>query len=349
VNIRELWDTVVLRDVLGFTLPGAVSLFALMLVGSTLLGCEPDDLLLKGLRYLVPSGRPWCSWQSWVAVGALFALSFVAGNLQITLVGLLDKRLPGWRREITARRFLYGEHCEADKREDQTRTMAERYRQAAIDLFCKGDRDDFETALESPLIPGEGPRDDAKNDKDEQRKTRSAFRLWKLCDFYIQQRYPTMHSTYMGRYYVLAHLFSNLGISLLILGACTWLCTFHWYHEHLGHSVILPIVFAASTTLFLAHSYRPNDRAFKAGFAACCLGGMLLLAGWALVDTARAVHPAAGALVLTGFGLMHRSGFYRREFVVRLFPIFYALTQARTQPSEPAAAQPVDPDNPTLH
>jgi hypothetical protein len=36
VNVREWWDTIVLRDVLGYLFPGAMTLFALMLLAANL-------------------------------------------------------------------------------------------------------------------------------------------------------------------------------------------------------------------------------------------------------------------------------------------------------------------------
>ena len=86
MNIRELWDTVVLRDILGYTVPGAVILFALGLLAMGLFWTGWFVwgffiLMFGGLRHPPPLNdiTPLDTKRKVLAVGS-FVLLFLLGT-----------------------------------------------------------------------------------------------------------------------------------------------------------------------------------------------------------------------------------------------------------------------------
>jgi hypothetical protein len=106
-GISELWQTVVLRDILGYVVPGAVTLFAaaLLIVGA---GCTiPHVLIDLVVEFGALSEAHWLSWHPWLVIASVVPLSFVVGHLQGELVAFLGEHcVPPWNLGELALKFL---------------------------------------------------------------------------------------------------------------------------------------------------------------------------------------------------------------------------------------------------
>jgi len=327
VNIRELWDTVVLRDILGYIVPGAVTLFAFALLGSALRWTAPQQLLTQAIDLELLSKEPWLSWHPLLAVAVLLCLSFVVGHLQILATEFMESILPEWDHASTAHSFLTGKERWGGEQSDEGPRMGDQYREAALTVFHGKSRIDFEARLQSPLSFGE--RAERKYHTGDQ--VRSAYRLWRLCDYYLQKNAPDMHTIYIGRYYVLALLFTNLGVSLILLGLFSFLRILSPYRPQdqgdLASALLVLSFFATSFVLFALRHTSPDNPKVRTTFVAFWLAsgaGLLAVSTW---FPSCQTHATEALLVLVGLALAHRSGFFREQFVTRVFPIFYALTR----------------------
>jgi hypothetical protein len=198
MNIRQLWDTVVLRDVLGYMFPGAVTLLALSLVLTGCIWTDPAQaarVVSRVHAWLAQDGFPWLA----AAVG--LPLSYIAGYLQSWIMDFLEPKCSLSNLGMIAMEYLA----------DVDNPMKERYFSTALELLAEHSEDNFEE-LRRHLQEGER--------KDDEKAGRQAYHLWRLCDYYIMHTSADMHSTYPGRYYVLTLLFANLGMStfFVVLG-----------------------------------------------------------------------------------------------------------------------------------
>ena len=208
MNIRELWDTVVLRDLLGYVFPGGVTLFGLALLlkgatGSTATGLTAQLAKWVGLGML--SDDHWLRWQPWLAAAVLLPLSYVVGHLQIWITEYFEK--PG--------RPMYNGKQALTWLEKQGQ-MGQEYCNAARQLAGAEHFATLCTYLWATDREGKegAARDQVKADDYE----RLSDDLWRFCDRYVLTRNRDAHAMFMGRYYILMVLFLNLGVSSIMLG-----------------------------------------------------------------------------------------------------------------------------------
>jgi hypothetical protein len=296
MNLRDLWDNVVLRDVLGYIVPGIVTMFAIALLvggitGTTLPGWVTKAATTAGLSFLDTEG--WRSWRRWMAASLVVPLAYAIGHLQIWIIECLEEKVPCWNNGKLALDFLSNE-C-----------MGDDYARAGLRLSKLREISSF---AQEPLI--QDLRDSTKRLRDRQacvlsllcdkqresakkgtEAERQAKEVWRLCDRYVLRKDRDIHSMFMGRYYILAAFFTNLGLSLIAL--------------------------AVSALLVYLTEY-PLEALFGAAASLPC--GLSPL--W---------WPVPGAsLLLLGIGVLMimRSSYFRKRFVECTFPIFYAIVQA---------------------
>lgn len=125
--------------------------------------------------------------------------------------------------------------------------------------------------------------------------------LWYLCNHYVLSESPRLHTMWIGRYYVLAILFSNLFVSFVLLlsvvGFLLFLLCLETYPVNGGSYV-----------------RADADRAF----------GILESFGFLL---------AATVAIVWVYSLWVCSWQFHRAYVERTFPIFYVLSRASRQKS----------------
>ena len=309
MNLRGLWDTVVLRDVLGYTLPGVVTLSALGLLWLTRDGLQPD-----WCRY-VHAAVAWKSlW--WPIVAAVLALGFVVGHLQIQIIGFFEHFVPGWNLGKLTLRYL----------SDPDEVMGEAYCEAAAEFLH------IEGELCKALTNCKPPDDSGRKDDNAKFQAKA---LWRLCDYYVLVRDSDSHATYMGRYYVLAVLFSNLGLSAILLAVCLALLLYPSIRQYLWALLaagIPGIVFCLVYWLRGNRSKKPEEeqrtRRKKDNLVLCL--EILLIPFTMVALLGAAIFPEQvlpATLLLLGLVLIYWSGRFRRQFVERAFPIFYVLRQ----------------------
>jgi hypothetical protein len=206
MNLRDLWDNVVLRDILGYIVPGLVTLFAIALPVAYIARTSLLEIVVQmarsaGLGFL--EGEHWLAWRPWLLWATLLPLAFVLGHLQAWGASFLEAKVRCWNHGRLSLRFLRDsgamgyEYCKAAHRE----MPVEDFRR-----LCE---------LLQPTGSGsESPDDDPK------RSERTAADLWRLCDRFVLVKNPNLHGMFMGRYYVLLVLFLNLGISSILLAIC---------------------------------------------------------------------------------------------------------------------------------
>lgn len=317
MSIRELWDTIVLRDILGYIFPGAVTLFALTLLvagfeWTTLHKLVADIAGFIELDCLYQEN--WVRWRPWLVAAVFLPLSYVVGHVQIRIIEHFERRQP-WNLGGLALKFL-----EEDK-------MGLDYCDAALELLGPKQEHRFE---EDPLMmwirEAKKQRDEERKNKGGEERQKEAENLWRLCDRYVLKNDPHTHAMFMGRYYVLAVLFSNLGVSTVLLSACVLVLVFP---AHVRIPAALVEVAVALSTLWLVHGQWPKLTEQFAGvfpiwfrlvMAGFLIVGVVLLSNW------HHVCGVAVSLISGGAFLVHRSGYFRRRFVECTFPIFYALT-----------------------
>jgi hypothetical protein len=207
--------------------------------------------------------------------------------------------------------------------------MRDVYRMAALDRFDRGGH--LPTKVREPKLEPDCVKDQHVQD--------GAKALWKLCDYYVLTLEPAAHATYMGRHYVLAVLFSNLGLSTVITAVSVTFTVRPPSSLTLG---ILVVAILVACSIFRAafalspysrpeqdserrkHALRNIDTravalAVVAFLAAPCIGRQAL----------------PGALLFLGLIMIYSSGHFRKEFVERAFPIFYVLSQAHPDQTHP--------------
>jgi fumarate reductase subunit C len=333
MSLRELWDTVVLRDILGYIFPGAVTLLALAVL-LTRPGVEEWSLLgtcsnrgLPGLFRLIEE-HP-------LLLFAVGAASYAIGHLQIWIVEWLEKKLPIFDNGKLTLAFL----CKNGMGEDYARaglrlsdlSEASSFAQEPLIRCLQKCKEKRQKQLDSVLrFLCDSQRSDMKNDKIRKDAESQAEEIWRLCDRYVQHLDGDTHGMFMGWYYILWVLFSNLGMSALLLAASastTFVEADDVPMVVIAFVVLLVlVVIAAVTSTPTAACQRVAHRILR---TATRLGTVLLAAMCCAASLLRWPSPGA-ALMPLGIGalLLTRSSFFRRRFVDCTFPIFYAIFQA---------------------
>ncbi|HUW12313.1 MAG TPA: hypothetical protein VM537_21485 [Anaerolineae bacterium] len=348
MNLRELWDTVVLRDILGYIFPGAVTLLAMALCIKAATGWHPVSLIdgvvgYLHLRELAPFLAP--PWEAWVFAASVVPISYVLGHLQAWALEFAEERTPSWHLGRITLDYLI-------ERGD----FGETYANAACAHFCKrghkaglhplvlhlrGERRDREKRRQdqlSPLCEQQRSQEEAKQ-KQVQTQT-EARELWRLCDRYVFDKDRDLHSMFMGRYYVLAVLFTNLGVSSIMLGFAGSALLLRLLNANPAGSqiaalwavplaaVVLGYLNKGKTTRFLSPQCGCElTRSVLAGavfVAVVCLVRSLGVDGWNFLSSGCIV---VGTPVALGMMLVRRSHYFRQRFVECTFPIFYAIVQ----------------------
>jgi hypothetical protein len=214
MNLRELWDTVVLRDILGYIFPGCITLLAVALLLRDLEVADTWNALsvchnrgLAGLILLLVE-RPGML----LVIGPL---AYAVGYLQSWIADIFEGKFPCSNLGRLALRYLRDERGE----------RSYDYLAGAFAVFGVPSRDLPDPVGDDPLSmliwqAKAHPRNPASlNCSDCHEAARNqAYELWRLCDYYLMARVPDIHSMYAGRYYVLTVLFTNLGLSTILLG-----------------------------------------------------------------------------------------------------------------------------------
>jgi hypothetical protein len=315
MNLRDLWDNVVLRDILGYIVPGAVTLYAFLLLAATLVP-EPSGQVsdpLDACAGLLRSAWPHLSGPYlWLALGLTAAAAYAFGHLQAWIIDLLEKPIPSWNLGHVALRYL------------QEEDLGRQYAMAAFQRLRHMGQ---EQAKQQPLLIwlSNSSRRCSKEARDAEGQAED---LWRLCDRYALLHSPNAHSIFMGRYYILAVYFSNLGLSATILGLCA-LAT---------HPVSDAIVWVAALVILLCLG---GFLAMHESRVSCALNGssrlgkLIAHSPVAVVSIVSlcalvALPDHRSALLSLGLGalMIARSGYFRGRFVECTFPIFYAIVQA---------------------
>jgi len=209
MNLRDLWDNVVLRDILGYIVPGLVTLFAIALLVGHIAGTSLLEMVVQmaqsaGLGFL--EGEHWLPWRPWLLWGLLVPLGYVLGHLQMWVADPFEARNRLCSNGMLALRFLQEngamgvEYCRLARQ-----TMKVDHFEKLCDSLGRTDRSSSQSG------------EDATG---KQKWESTAGDLWRLCDRFVLVKNPNLHGMFMGRYYVLAVLFSNLGISGILLAIC---------------------------------------------------------------------------------------------------------------------------------
>jgi hypothetical protein len=330
VNLRELWDTVVLRDILGYIFPGAITLLAvaLLLDGTGIVDlwgsigvCSNRGLI--GLLQLL--------WKNPLALWLLAPLSYSAGYLQSWVADELEGKCACSNLGRMALAYLTDE--------DNKRSYD--YAAAALAVFGGPNGLLSGTGAGSPLeewihytqaarcrqcaSPPSADRYAPARDQ--------AYELWRLCDYYLLEKAPDFHATYPGRYYVLTVLFTNLGLSAIFLGLSTLLSTVLGPAESAERIravlTVGALTWMAGLLAWWCQLEPPRwptlGLRWLVALELCAVAVLLALSkdAWWLF--------ARWGPVVVGLALLARSVNYRKNFVERVFPMFYALTQAQAE------------------
>ena len=329
MNLRDLWDTVVLRDILGYIFPGCVTLFALIVLTTRVdlpFVQNLGNAVATQLDLSPPGESDWLTWQPWLAA-ALVAASYVVGHLQAGLLELLEKVIPSWNLGELALA-----HLERDDPGDWCARAALAKFQSKPDPAClhplvvylRRRRQDRQEDCREKL---DWPCKTQRAGQERRERAKEAEELWRLCDRYVFHKDRDIHSMFMGRYYVLAVLFSNLGMSAILLGIVVLVA--HFRKD--GVAVLTTAVLVGGiVAVWLVERLSPRcgrsirhwsviaSNASVAGLAAiCCLLSLLLspIRGVTLIPV------AAGVL------MMLASARFRARFIECTFPIFYAIAR----------------------
>jgi hypothetical protein len=318
-SIRDFWDTVVLRDVLGYIVPGAVTLVALALLLLPLLvlpfgGRAPHFVIASVLPRLLASHKPWISAYPWVVAAIIIPLCFVIGHVQGQIVACLGRHwVPDWnlghvaldslREEMkrggdyidVALRELHGMHGAVDL---VARCAEKRGRFRELCCYLKPFR--WQRAEEERARQAQSTRKEPKG-KCEQEAEKQARDLWYLCNHYVLNESPHLHAMWIGRYYVLTILFSNLFLSFVLLTAGLVLL---WFWGCLA--LLNTIVSVGACT----------------GDLLAILLPLKLLVGWNLMVRISCLAMCAVLVCSCQF---------RRAYVERTFPIFCVLVRSHRQ------------------
>jgi len=331
MNLRQLWDTAVLRDLLGYIFPGAVTLTALFLMGSSTVLQAVDQSLDAVATQAGPFALQWANWlisHAWLALALAGAVSYAIGLLQAWIIELLEKPIPSWNLGKLALVFL------------QREGLGDQYAQAGVEQFYRKRK---HGSLHPLVIHLSRNRKNASNQRakrlalhsrdqrervEQAERQRQAEELWRLCDRYVLHHSADAHAMFMGRYYILAVFFSNLGLSTLLLGVvilATGPCG-----DPLAWAVGLAIMMLLVGVLSIDNRSWPcadtGRYCLSHGLALSFVAATVLLSLWGFFSL-----PHAGfAPLLLGSGavMLARSSYFRRRFVECTFPIFYAIVQA---------------------
>jgi hypothetical protein len=323
MNLRELWDTVVLRDILGYIFPGAITLLAVTLfldgVGIIDLWASIGVCSNRGL-----AGLFQFLWENPLALWLLAPLSYSAGYLQSWIADILEGKFPCSNLGRIAFTYLTDEPHR--RRYDYTAAALAVFGGPGADspledwiAYLKAAR--RKQCTSAPLAASHEPARD------------QAYELWRLCDYYLMGKAPEFHATYPGRYYVLTVLFTNLGLSAILLGLGLLLSAVvgpdnaaKWADAAVALGLL------ACMTGLLAWSCQPEPRRWPMLGWRRLLALQLLLLGVLVALSKDAWWLLAGwGPVALGLALLARSVNYRKNFVERVFPMFYAITRSKNQ------------------
>ncbi|HUV73133.1 MAG TPA: hypothetical protein VMW79_02375 [Anaerolineae bacterium] len=284
-GISELWQTVVLRDILGYIVPGMVTLFAaaLLFTGAGL--TTPHVLIDMVVDFGALSEMQWQPWHPWLVVAVVVPLSFVVGHLQGELIAFLGQHsVPPWNLGALALKFLAedakvgGEYGKAAlealggmygkvNSQDPCTQRGGRFGE----LICRLDQSARKSA-----------------DREDTQKTEEQARdLWYLCNYYVLDKDPGIHATWLGRYYVLTILLSNLFLSAVFLAIALVPLLCH------------PESWAVVHSLEVASSAPPHAEVVIAQGFLLVAAGIFLVCSWR----------------------------FKQAYVERTFPIFYVLSR----------------------
>jgi hypothetical protein len=298
-SIRDFWDTVVLRDVLGYIVPGAVTLLALGLLLLPLLVVPLAPRVSRFemaavLRSLLGSHKPWICSYLWLVAAIVIPLCFVIGHIQGQLVAFLGEKrcFRRWNLGFLALSFLKEDVKAGGKYTEAALEVLEGTdREIGLKNLCARHGDKWEAlcCCLKQVRSNSGKGDRVQKAKEQARD------LWYLCNHYVLNGSPHLHAMWIGRYYVLAVLFSNLLVSFFLL--------------------------AVSVLLFLS-----------------CFGSHLINTGahlrW-LASQPVAVLRFVGLLVALIVGMVWMyalwvcSWQFHQAYVERTFPIFYVLSRPK--------------------
>lgn len=334
MSLRELWDTVVLRDILGYIFPGTVTLLALAVL-LTRPGMDAWSMLgtcsnhgIMGL-FTVIEQHP-------LLLFPVGAVAYAIGHLQTWIIERLEKKLPIWDNGKLALAFLPEERMGEDyaraglrlSKLRKTRSFAQepliRYLQDAKKKVCDADACALRWLCDEQ-------RDSDKEEQQRREAERQAKEIWRFCDRYVLHKNRDLHQMFMGRYYVLASLFTNLGFSLIALAVSALLVhlTEHPLEALLGACALIALMILLAASLLEQPAARGAEK--KPPTKRRATFGMLTIAAASLLCGLSPLWwPVPGAsLLLLGIGVLMivRSSYFRTRFVECTFPIFYAIVQ----------------------
>jgi hypothetical protein len=308
MNLRDLWDNVVLRDILGYIVPGLVTLFAVALLVNGITGTTLPETVTQaaesaGLDFL--DGEHWLAWHPWLAVSLVVPLAYGLGHLQMWVVDALEA--PG--------RPWYTGSFAIERLKNSSPGLA--YYSAATKIFPAARSEH----LRPTLVSGQG-------DVASHAAADAARHLFLLCDRYVLYKDRDLHSMFMGRFYVLAVLFTNLGLSFIVLGLCALVPHFIDYPVAALFGLGALCLLAAG--LLKRPSSRGDEKTALAKAVTTLWTIVPCLAGLACVAASLRYWPTPGAPLLPlGIGvlMLAHSSHFRQRFVECAFPIFYAIVQ----------------------
>jgi len=319
MSLRELWDTVVLRDILGYIFPGAVTLLALAVL-LTRPGVDAWSMLgtcsNKGITGLFTTIE-----EHPLLLFPVSAASYAIGHLQVWIIEWLEneKKVPIWNNGKLALAFLRKER------------MGKDYARAGLRLSKLRETSGF---ADEPMM-----QHLSKANKDEVREIagRQAEEIWRLCDRYVLRKDKDMHGMFIGRHYVLAVLFTNLGISLIVISVCVLLVYLMYdpVAALLGACILTLLMILLAATLLKQPPTRGEEKTASTK-RSVIIGRLTILVATLLSGVSPFAWPVPGAALLplgVGVLMVMRSSHFRKRFVECTFPIFYAIVQdeERTQ------------------
>jgi hypothetical protein len=301
-SIRDFWETVVLRDVLGYIVPGAVTLLAvgLLMLALILMPLAPRarHFVVAGVLHpLFVSHKPWVCSYPWLAAAIVIPLCFVIGHVQGELVAFLGKHCVGWwNLGALALDFLTGDAKRGgDYANAALRELAGIDGAGDLVAVCAEQPGRFrELCCYLTQVGSNTERDDCLREAKQQARD-----LWYLCNHYVLNESPGLHAMWIGRYYVLAILFSNLFLSFVFLTVS-----------------LVPLLF----WLWLA----VVNTSLNAGPFGCHSVAILLPLKFLL-----AVGVTFATCWLAISSTLCCSWEFHRAYVERTFPIFYVVSRAR--------------------
>lgn len=184
MKLGELYQTVVLRDLLGYIVPGGITLCATSMLAKSF-GFDQLGTLLPSVAMPYP----------WIVIVAFLCLAYLAGHIVDQCARAITRRLMGPAGLAVARQSLCG--CiPANADQDLHRPLLDILRT----VLAPSQFDDF---LENRDITG------LSDDKVRQ--------ITRLCDQYVFVKRPEVYHNVIGRAEVLHTFTANCGISLVFL------------------------------------------------------------------------------------------------------------------------------------